>query len=125
MLPRYQFLVALLGVVRAQGFITALRGFEFGLQALLFVVFMVIIVAVSFSKIGQTHHRPTALIILLELLCLGLCLVPLIGLLSVRPAIETLYQDKTALGLGWWLTLLAVFGLVLSVGAKIKPAFRS
>lgn len=125
MLPRYQFLIALLGAVRAQGFITALRGFEFGLQGLLFGLFMVILLVLSFGPALKQAAERSALIILLELLCLGLCLVPLIGLLSAKPAIESLYQDRTALGWGWWLTLLAVFGLALSVSAKIKSAFRS
>ena len=125
MLPRYQFLIALLGAMRAQGGLTALREFEFGLQGLLFGIFMVILLTLTVGQALKQATERSALIILLELLCLGLCLVPLIGLLSVRPAIETLYQDKTTLGLGWWLTLLAVFGLALSVGAKIKPAFRS
>lgn len=125
MLPRYQFLIALLGAVRAQGPTTALRGFEFGLQGMLFAIFMVTLLTLNFGRPLKQAAERGALIILLELLCLGLCLVPLIGLLSVRPAIESLYQDTTTLGLGWWLSLLAVFGLTLSVGAKIRLAFRS
>jgi hypothetical protein len=35
-------------------------------------------------------------------------IVPLVGYLMVKPAIETLYNDTLGLGSGWWLTLVGV-----------------
>ncbi len=37
-----------------------------------------------------------------------LSIVPLVGYLMVKPALEVLYNDTLSLGWGWWLTLLGV-----------------
>jgi hypothetical protein len=46
--------------------------------------------------------------------------VPLLGYLSIRPALEALYGGAVGLGLGWWLTLGAI--LVLWAVAFVKMA---
>lgn len=151
-LPRYQFLIGLRDAIRQQGLRSGLAGFEFGLQlgvTLALIFLLVLWVAVDAIKEAGELRRgkdaqpnlfsvrlysfwvknpfisSTKLAFLLELICLMACIVPALGLLSVQSAIETLYQSNITLGSGWWLHLIAIFGLALRVGAKIRAAFRS
>ncbi len=138
-LPRYQFLIGLRDAIRLHG-LSAIPQFEFGLQLGVTLGLMLILAVIlvgantKFAKVLTQQWLssrfasacPNArLAFLLDFLCLVGCLVPLLGLLSIQNAIETLYQSKIALGIGWWLHFIAIFRLTLSGSAKIKGAFLS
>ena len=123
-LPRYQFLVALRAAVRQHGVWVGLTEFQFGLQLILTcaVVVAILVLAMIAPRLPQPGTS-LRLVILLDFVCLLMCIVPVIGLLSVQSAIETLYQSKIAFGLGWWLTLFAILGLTGSAVLKLRQLF--
>ena len=124
-LPRYQFLIALLGAARSHGLMSALSGFEFGLQLGMALLLMGALIGLAVWQMKKPVGESRRLAFLLELVCLAACLVSVIGFLSVRSAIETLYRDNITLGTGWWLTCIAIFGFLFRVSAKMTHAVQS
>ncbi|MBX7214302.1 MAG: hypothetical protein K1X39_09865 [Thermoflexales bacterium] len=51
-----------------------------------------------------------------------LAVVPVVGYLVIRPALETLYRDSVGLGAGWWLTLCAVVLSVAGAALSLRTA---
>ena len=116
-LPRYEQWARLLsgGV--------SLRQFEFGLQLLLSLLVMGLTLVLTLTLAWMAVRRAWAaawLGVTVGAVAGLVCVVPLVGYLSIRPALEALYGDGVGLGLGWWLTLSAV--LVLWAAAFVKIA---
>ena len=116
-LPRYEQWARLLS-----GGIS-LRQFEFSVQLVVSLLVMGLTLALALTLAWMVVHRARAVAGLSALVgaVVGLvCVVPLLGYLSIRPALMALLDDSVGLGLGWWLTLSAV--LVLWVASFVKIA---
>lgn len=109
--------IAALGLPPYPQILTAYMDANYRLQFAISLGVVGIVLVITVFRVDGLRLRPWLAAGLLALLALG-ALVPWAGYLAVRPAIEQLYRDTTALGAGWWLTLAG--GLVtLLAGACV------
>jgi hypothetical protein len=97
-------LIASLGLPRYPDVLTAWRNPNYQLQFFISLLVMVAAFVITMAHLGR---RPEVRVWAAGTLPL-VSVIPLVGYLMVKPAIETLYNDTLGLGIGWWLTLLGV-----------------
>jgi hypothetical protein len=104
--------LASLGLPGYPEVLTAYKVPDYQLQFYISLIVMLAVVVLTLSRVG----RQPALRVWVAATLPLVSIVPLVGYLMVKPAIETLYNDPLGLGLGWWLTLLgALLTLVMLV----------
>jgi hypothetical protein len=96
--------LASLGLPGYPEVLTAYKVPDYQLQFYLSVIVMLAVVLLTLARVGRKPALRAWLAATLPLVGV----VPLVGYLMVKPAIEALYHDTLGLGLGWWLTLLGV-----------------
>jgi hypothetical protein len=96
--------LASLGLPGYPELLTAYKVPDYQLQ---FYISVIVMVAALVLTLAQVGYRPALRAWAAATLPL-VSIVPLVGYLMVKPAIETLYNDTLGLGSGWWLTLLGV-----------------
>lgn len=118
-LPRYDQWAKLLSGA------TSLRQMESGLQLVLSLLAMgfALVVALAFTRLNARRSRAATLLgaAMVGVAALGSA-VPLVGYLSIKPALEALYGGPVGLGLGWWITLGAVLALWAAAFVRIMRA---
>ena len=104
--------LASLGLPGYPEVLTAYKVPDYQLQFYISLIVMLAVVVLTLSRVGRRPALRAWVAATLPLVSI----VPLVGYLMVKPAIETLYNDPLGLGLGWWLTLLgALLTLVMLV----------
>lgn len=104
--------LASLGLPGYPEVLTAYKVPDYQLQFYISAVVMLAVVLLTLSRVGRKPALRAWVAATLPLVGL----VPLVGYLMVKPAIEALYHDTLGLGLGWWLTLL---GVLLALGMLV------
>ncbi len=105
--------IAALGLPPYPQILTAYMDANYRLQFAISLGVVGIVLGITVFRADGLRLRPWLAAGLLALLALG-ALVPWAGYLAVRPAIEQLYRDTTALGAGWWLTLAGGLATLLA-----------
>lgn len=107
-------LIASLGFPTYPQVLTAFRSPDYRVQFFVTLLVMAGVLALLLIPSKRMPARAPALIVLA---CGVLSLIPVIGFLAVKPAIETLYGAPVGLGIGWWMTFGAS---VLCIVANVK-----
>ena len=94
--------LASLGLPGYPEMLTAYKVPDYQLQFYISVMVMLAVVLLTLSRVGRKPVLRAWLAATLPLVSI----VPLVGYLMVKPALQTLLNDTLGLGLGWWLTLL-------------------
>lgn len=102
-------LVASLGFPPYPQVLTAFRSPDYRVQFFATLLVMAGVIALLLIPSSRMPGKAPAFIVLA---CGVLSLIPVIGFLAVKPAIETLYGAPVGLGAGWWLTLGASMMLI-------------
>ena len=113
--------IAALGLPPYPQILTAWMDANYRIQFGVTLVVIVIVLAVMLFRGAVMRLRPRLAVVALALLALGAG-VPWVGYLAVRPAIEQLYRDTTALGAGWWLTLAGAMTLLLAAARVLQSS---
>ncbi len=100
-------LIASLGFPAYPQVLTAFRTPDYQIQFFVTLLVMAGVVALLLIKPGRLPANAPALIVLG---CGLLSLIPVVGFLIIKPAIEALYGRPVDAGLGWWLTLVTSVG---------------
>jgi hypothetical protein len=106
--------IASLGFPTYPQVLTAYANPDYRLQFFLTLAVMILIVAVTVAGRRTMGFRPY-----MALACAVVSAVPLAGYLGIKPFIEDLYRGGVGIGLGWWITLVAVVTVFVTSGAKI------
>jgi hypothetical protein len=105
--------IASLGFPPYPQVLSAFRAPDFQVQ---FFVTLGVMAGVIALLLTPAKHMPVAMPVILLLACGLLSLVPVLGFLAIKPALETLYGGPVGLGAGWWLTLI-IAGAATGAGA--------
>jgi len=114
-------LIASLGFPTYPQVLTAFRTPDYQAQFFITLLVMAGVVALLLIK---PNHMPAIAPALIVLACCLLSLIPVIGFIAIKPAIETLYGGAVGLGLGWWLTLGSSLVMAVVASAKIIRSLR-
>jgi hypothetical protein len=106
--------IASLGFPTYPQVLTAYANPDYRLQFFITLTVMAAIVAATIAGSRVAHFRPY-----IALACAAASAVPLVGYLAIKPFIEDLYRGGVGIGLGWWITLVAVVTVFAASGAKI------
>jgi len=106
--------IASLGFPTYPQVLTAYASPDYRLQFFLTLAVMAVIVAITIAGPRAMRFRPY-----IALVCAVASAVPLAGYLVIKPFIEDLYRGSVGIGLGWWITLVAVVAVIVASGAKI------
>jgi hypothetical protein len=113
--------IASLGFPPYPQVLTAFRTPDYQAQFFVTLAVMVGVLALLLIPPSRLPRHAPAFIILA---CALLSLIPVIGFLAVKPAIETLYGGQVGLGLGWWLTLGLTLVMAAAASAKMLRSSR-
>lgn len=106
--------IASLGFPPYPQVLTAFRSPDYRGQ---FFITLLVMAGVLALLLVPAKRMPATAPALMILACGALSLVPVLGFLAIKPAIEILYGAPVGLGIGWWLTLGAS---MLSIIAGVK-----
>lgn len=107
-------LIASLGFPPYPQVLTAFRSPDYRVQFFVTLLVMAGVIALLLIPAKRMPPKTHALIVLA---CGVLSLIPVIGFLAIKPAIEMLYGGAVGLGAGWWLTL-GTSTLSIVIGVK-------
>lgn len=114
-------LIASLGFPAYPQVLTALRSPDYRVQFFITLLTMFGVLALFLAPARRMPAQAPALI---ALACGALALIPVIGFLAVKPAVEALYGAPVGLGAGWWLTLVTSLLLIAIANAKMLRSTR-
>lgn len=113
--------IASLGFPTYPQVLTAFRSPDYRVQFFITVLVMAGVLALLLMPAKRMPANAPALIVLV---CGVLSLIPVIGFLAVKPAIEMLYGAPVGLGMGWWLTLGASLAMIVIANVKMLRSTR-
>ncbi|MGQ9815119.1 MAG: hypothetical protein ACUVR3_08205 [Candidatus Roseilinea sp.] len=112
--------IAALGLPPYPQILTAWTDANYRIQfGVTLVVIVIIVLVVTLLRVDALRRQPRLAAGALALLALSAA-VPWAGYFAVRPAIEHLYRDSTALGVGWWLTLAGGLTVLLAAACVLQ-----